>query len=126
MTDEVQLHECKHCSGTGTCATDNGKSCDKCIVEAKPKGIFRARLKNTTNCGIVCSVCDGLGEAQTKTNKLNSRARFTLSLAIIIPVILILVIVILHQESLAPQYLTFSGTLIASITGYYFGSREGQ
>lgn len=124
MTDQVNLNECKHCSGTGTCSTVDGKSCGKCIQEAKLKTLtsFFSNNNNIGDTGLVCGVCDGLGQAQTKTNKINSRARFSLALWITLPVLIIAVI--LKDSSNFPAYLTFAGTLIASITGFYFAHRD--
>ncbi len=128
MGNSTKLYECKHCAGTGTCATANGTSCGKCINEARLKSFmpFSKQNDEVGNIGLVCSVCDGLGIAQTKTDKINSRAQFRLALWITIPVLLIgLVMIVIHSQYFS-QYLTFSSTLIASITGFYFGNRNEE
>lgn len=55
MTD--QYINCGHCSGSGTCKSAGGKSCDECILE------FRKNKGANDNVNIVaCSKCKGVGK----------------------------------------------------------------
>jgi hypothetical protein len=120
------LYECKHCAGTGTCTSSNGNSCGKCIQDAKSHIPFSSKNKEIGSVGLVCSVCDGLGVAQTKTDKINSRAQFRLALWIVLPVLFVALIMVINGSRYFSQYLTFASTLIASITGFYFANRKDK
>lgn len=108
--------QCAHCHESGTCSSGNdGISCEVCTKQAKAK---------KPSVGLVCSVCNGLGSAEPKTFRLQNR------LVPVLAIFLAYVAFILILFSLGSQHfseiLAFCGTLIGSITGYYFGGKSGR
>ena len=102
-----------------------GNSCNACIYETKARGIFGKDILKSFDLDpieLVCSVCDGIGKAQIRTNKMNSRARFRLALWIIIP--LFLLIFLLKDSEHFNLFLTFASTLIGGITGFYYAQKD--
>lgn len=108
---------CAHCQGSGTCSTgENGQSCDFCIKEAKA---------NKNAIGVVCGVCGGVGIAELKTDRINKRTTSILAILIAYFALALVLLFGLIKSEFFSETLAFSGTLIGSITGYYF-SGKGQ
>jgi hypothetical protein len=113
----ADLIECAHCKGTGTCNNaTNGASCLVCIKANK----IKASPENIS--GLVCSVCNGTGVAETKTARMHNRIVPTLAL-LIVYVALVLVFLHASKENFG-EILAFAGTLIGSVTGFYFGGKK--
>ncbi len=119
MTDR---YPCAHCSTSGTCKTANdGKSCAACV---RKNGLQADNYGGSAcNDAIVCSVCRGIGSVEPVS--LGFQKHFTSSLALVFVGLAFTIIIIfgvmgdqfIHFETV----LAFAGTLIGSITGFYFG-----
>jgi hypothetical protein len=109
---------CAHCSGTGTCNNGQDKdSCHTCKKEQKIKLTERAP-------GLVCSVCGGVGIAEPKSYRIHNRIVPILAL-LIVYMALILIWINASKENFS-EILAFAGTLIGSVTGYYFGGKNNK
>lgn len=114
--NEHNLYPCAHCQGSGTCSTgNNGESCHVCINETKA-----AR----NSYGLVCSVCGGVGFAELKTDKINKRVTSILAMLIAYFALALVLILAVTNNKYFSEALAFSGTLIGSITGFYFSNKS--
>jgi hypothetical protein len=109
---------CAHCAGTGTCKNGpNGTSCVVCIRKNKLYKASGNKPKKEYE-GIVCSVCKGRGIILKKGTWL--KKNFPPILAVMI-VYFSLALIMIHPND---NLVAFAGTLIGSITGYYFGGKS--
>jgi hypothetical protein len=106
---------CAHCGATGTCR--NGSAGDSCAVCIK-----KNRIEGQPSTGLVCSVCQGYGAVEPKTGRLRN---------LIAPVFTLLIVYtalglawFFAGDEHFTEVLAFAATLIGSISGYYFGSRN--
>lgn len=114
MSEGGDFKNCAHCSASGCCSSGaNGNSCAACQKSQN--------LRNEAP-GLVCSVCKGIGVIEPKTVRINKRIVPVLALFIVY-VALGLVMVNTHSDHFS-EILAFAGTLIGSITGYYFGGKS--
>lgn len=115
--------KCAHCSASGTCSNgENGLSCHICADNHFPS--FKKNGNKENHKGLICSVCQGVGIAELKTDRMNKTIIPYLSQAIVF-VTLILVFFIAYKSSAHhAAILTFSGTLIGSVTGYYYAGKK--
>ncbi len=76
MDQNQNLHECAHCSGTGTCNLGkDGEACAACVKKQElKKGVYH---------GLACGTCGGLGKTDTLTYRLNNRATPLLAMSIV-------------------------------------------
>jgi len=119
---DQNIHSCAHCGGTGTCTHGkNGVACAACVEknDLKP-GLFS---RNQDFTGLACGTCGGLGKTDMVTYRLNNRATPLLAF-MIITFCFILIVMGLFVEKHFQEILTFSGTLIGSVVGYYFGGKS--
>ena len=113
----VNLHDCKHCDGCGTCR--NGKEGSTCLACVK-----RNDLKGRDYFGLLCGSCGGIGKAEALTERMNKR------IAPIIAVILIisLLVIIIYSSAMRSPYfselLAFSSAIIGSLVGFYFSHQK--
>lgn len=114
-----ELVPCKHCNETGTC-NPGAESCGLCIKRWKT----REGEVNPTR-GLVCSVCWGKGLVEASAAKWSNRFPFFLA-----SVLVIFGFSLLFGANWAHidghQALTFVGTLLGSVTGYYFGGERSR
>lgn len=118
-------YPCAHCGSSGTCRNAaDGKSCAVCV---EAHGLVEDDYGGSAcNDAIVCSVCKGMGT--TETVSLRFQKHFTASLALVFVGLAFVIIVIFgvqgseHFETV----LAFAGTLIGSVTGFYFGGVRGS
>ena len=114
---EIPLFGCAHCKGTGTCTTgDSGCSCNACARAANAKrGSF----------GLCCGVCDGVGIAELRSDRL--RRTIVPGLAILIVAMGFLVIVFAAATNNAhfSEILAVCSGLIGVVIGYYFAGKHG-
>jgi hypothetical protein len=74
----------------------------------------------------VCSVCGGVGTAEPKTLRfLNSFLPY-FAAGFVTLLLLSLLILAFRDGSYFHDFLTFAGTAIGSVTGYYFGGTKHQ
>lgn len=123
METNLDRLPCAHCSQTGTCTNGSeGQSCAVCVRHKSPFWrIFGAKVSNAS-IGIICSVCDGIGSVEPFSVRLHKR--IVPLLALFIVYIALFLILRLATEDDFDQILAFAGTLIGSITGYYFGGKR--
>ena len=109
---------CGHCAGHGICnSNQNGASCFACAKAAKvpdPQGV---------NHGLPCSICSGHGcgaPSEVKINRL-------IGAAVTILLCILIFAVVFYAFCFPDKFdsvLTFAGTILGSITGFYFGGRS--
>lgn len=110
---KANLYPCAHCDETGTCSTgQGGQSCLACI---KVNG-----LKGKVLHGIVCGTCNGLGQAEPRTERMNKRIKPLLAVAIIFLLLGGVFVAAIFSSPYFSQILAFSATLLGSIVAYYF------
>jgi len=115
----AQRLECAHCEKTGTCRSGtDGSSCAVCIKWAK--------LPAQAVTGVVCSVCGGVGAAEPKTLKFLNRFLPIFAAGFVAILLLSLLVLALSAKNEFHEFLTFAGTAIGSVTGYYFGGTKHQ
>jgi hypothetical protein len=119
MNDQIV---CAHCNGSGTCKSSS--SINSCAVCIKRHRLPVQEGTQASYAGIVCSVCHGLGVSETLSVRLNRR--ITPLLALMIVYLVLLMIWIRSDSSNSHELLAFGGTLIGSVTGYYFGGRNAR
>lgn len=121
----IDRYPCAHCDSSGTChCAADGKSCAVCVK----KNRLRADSYGGSdrNDSIVCSVCKGIGSVEPAS--LGFRKHFTASLALIFVGLAFTVIIIfgLRDSAHFETVLAFAGTLIGSVTGFYFGGARSS
>ena len=110
------LYPCKHCNETGTCTSGiNGASC---IVCNKNHDLKVNKIYN----GLACGTCGGLGISEPYTEKLNKRIKPLLALLIVSILLICTMALALIDSKHFTTFIAFSGTLIGSITTFYFSS----
>jgi hypothetical protein len=117
----VDASQCQHCGTLGTCTTgNNGHSCARCkAVWVKEFGIDPGKEYK----GLVCSVCRGRGIAES--HRVKWEYRFPAVLALIFVFLTFMLLYFRQRIGIDPGLaLTFAGTLIGSITGFYFGGAK--
>jgi hypothetical protein len=107
---------CKHCNGTGTCSTGlNGVACAVC---AKRGSKFRDYSE--VAMGLPCLICEGRGSIEPFSLKLHNRFLPFFAMGFV-TLLLFLVGYAVFADKSFDKVIGFAGTLIGSITGYYFG-----
>jgi hypothetical protein len=111
--------ECAHCVQTGTCRSGtDGSSCAVCIK--------RAKVPAQAVTGLVCSVCGGVGFAEPKTLMLLNRFVPFFAAGFVAVLLIWLLALAFRGDNTFHDFLTFAGTAIGSVTGYYFGGTKHQ
>lgn len=116
---KANLYPCAHCSETGTCSSGvNGSSCLACVTTND--------LKGKELYGLACGVCNGLGLAEPRTERMNKRIKPILAMALIFSLLGGIFVSAMLESPYFSQILAFSGTLLGSIVGYYFSIQRGR
>lgn len=113
----VNLHDCKHCEGCGTCR--NGKEGSTCAACVK-----RNELRGKDHFGLLCGSCGGIGKAEPLTERMNKRIAPILAAILIVS---LLVILTFSSAMLSPHFselLAFSSAIIGSLVGFYFSHQK--
>ncbi len=113
----VNLHECKHCDGLGTCK--DGCSCLAC---ARKNELPFYRLNN--QFGLLCASCGGIGQAEPLTERMNKRMGPMLAFVLVVGLLLIISLAAISKSPFFSELLAFSSAIIGSVSGYYFSSKE--
>ncbi|MCA0899133.1 hypothetical protein [Microbulbifer agarilyticus] len=111
---KANLHPCRHCNETGTCS--NGKERASCNACAKGHELS----KRQRYFGLPCAACNGIGQAEPKTERINKRVKPVLAMGIVFLLLIFMFALALTGNSHFPEFLAFSGTLIGSIIAFYF------
>jgi hypothetical protein len=119
----ANLHECKHCSGTGTCK--NGRDGTSCIACAKKNELgFLERWKNRE--GLICGTCGGIGQAEPLTERMNKRMAPILGLYLPVCLVAMITSASFLPNSHFAELLAFSSPIIGTIIGSYFSSQNNK
>lgn len=115
----VTLHDCKHCGGTGTCTSGkDGHTCAAC-VKKNELSFWQRFFKHK---GLLCGSCGGIGQAEAMSERYNNRIGPFLALMLVfVPLMMVGYSAFTHNPYF-PQILTFSGTVIGTVAGFYFSS----
>ena len=124
MTDIiVNLHECKHCGGSGTCK--NGADGSSCLVCAKRNELHFWEYFNRKNLnGLLCGSCGGIGKAEPLTERMHKRMPVVLAFILVCGPLLIISLAAYFESPYFSELLTFSSVVIGSVSGYYFSNKE--
>lgn len=110
----ANLYPCKHCSETGTCTSgENGTSCLACVKYHELKG-------KPPYVGLACGTCNGLGQSEPATERLNKRIKPLLAMAIVFLVLVFTFMLAMAKNQYFTEFLAFAGTLMGSVTAFYF------
>lgn len=119
----LEFVTCKHCVETGTCTNGHdGGSCTRCI--AYWKQYVQDYTPKEDDKGLVCSVCWGKGVTEPTSSKWQNRFTPILAMVFVLLAFLLVFIFGLFKIPDFDKVLVFAGTLIGSITGYYFGGEK--
>ena len=112
---------CKHCDESGTCRT-----LTSLVVVSVHAGGGRISFgpEDPTN-GLICSVCWGKGLVEASAAKWSNRFPFISSSGLVLLGFACFFLISWTKID-EHQALTFSGTLLGSITGFYFGGERGR
>jgi hypothetical protein len=119
----MDFANCQHCKTTGTCCNGaNGTACERCVAEWAQR--YRGHFESgKAYSGLVCSVCWGKGIAEPSQRKWDYRFP-----AILAAMFVVLAFSLLYLGNViglpADKSLPFVGTLVGSITGFYFGGSK--
>ena len=112
----VNLYPCKHCNETGTCVSgNNNSSCSACIK-------YHELKRNKSYNGLPCGTCGGLGMSEPFTERLNKRTKPLLAMGIVFVLLICTAVLAFLNSQHFAAFLAFSGTLIGSITTFYFSN----
>jgi len=110
---------CSHCSGLGTCRTGNGTV--SCFVCAKTAGVADP---DQAHHGLPCSICHGHGCSAPREVKTNRLMGAYVTIICSASVFIIIALSGFFFKDQFDKVLTFGGTVIGSITGFYFGGQS--
>ncbi len=121
---KANLYPCAHCGESGTCTNGkDGASCASCVKRNEISFLFRLKTHN----GLSCGACGGIGLAEPLTERLNKRMRPVLAIVTVVILFALIFFSLLTNNQYFTTILAFAGTLIGTITGYYFSlNRTGN
>ena len=113
---KVNLYECFHCKGEGTCSSgENGNSCASCIK--------RSELKGSTFYGLLCGSCGGIGKAEPLTERMNKRLAPMLAIILVVSLLALIFWAAFANSTHFSELLAFSSAIIGSVAGFYFSGK---
>jgi hypothetical protein len=116
----VNLHDCKHCEGLGTCK--NGKDGYSCLACAKKNEL--PFYKSNHQIGLLCGSCGGIGKAEPLTERMHNRIAPLLAIYLVISLLAIVLWAAVTESQFFSELLVFSSAIIGSVAGYYFSSKD--
>lgn len=122
MDVTVNLHDCQHCSGTGTCTT--GKDASSCYACAKRNELPFWRRK--IEYGLMCGSCGGIGKAEPMTERINKRVAPLLAIYLSITLVVMIFIAAITKNPFFSELLAFCSAIIGTVAGFYFSSRTNR
>ncbi len=119
MEVTANLHECKHCTGTGTCTSaQDGASCYACAVRNEIP-IWRRKKQY----GLMCGSCGGIGKAEPMTERINKRIAPLLAIYLSIALVVFVILAAFSENKFFSEILAFSSAIIGAVVGFYFSNR---
>jgi len=76
--------------------------------------------KSKAYFGLSCAACNGIGQAEPKTERINKRVTPVLAMGIVLLLLIFIFALAMAGNPHFPEFLAFSETLIGSITAFYF------
>jgi hypothetical protein len=124
--------DCAHCETTGTCGGDrNAQACGACIAFWQRQfsflklNIWKPEFSDEAQKGMRCSCCWGRGVTESSSSKYDYRVPALLAGALALLSFGLLAWVHKDTDEFG-KAVVFVGTLLGSITGYYFGGEKGK
>lgn len=118
MDVRSNLYECAHCERTGTCSqATNGASCALCVKVNE--------LKGSGHVGLPCGICNGLGRAEPRTERINKRMQPIMALMTVYLLLFGVFVSALVQSKYFNEMLAFAAPLIGVVLAFYFTARNG-
>lgn len=113
----VNLYDCRHCEGQGTCRTGKeGSTCVACIK--------RNDLKGKDLFGLLCGSCGGIGKAEPLTERMNKRIGPLLAAILVVSLLAIILFSAATKSPYFSELLAFSSAIIGSLVGFYFSHQK--
>ena len=109
----VNLFDCPHCGGKGTCLVAEGGSCGTCLKDAKVK--VEAKI-------VKCGICKGIGKVESKTDGLLSGMPFIIVMIVLFVFYLYAGINVTRPEKFE-QIFPLVGSLTTMIVTFYFARK---
>lgn len=110
---------CAHCGNTGTCSTGaNGAACAFCANRGS-----KFRDDSIAAMGLPCLICEGRGSVEPFSLKLHNRFLPFFAMIFVMFLLLFVAGVCFFADEMFDKVIGFAGTLIGSITAYYFGGK---
>lgn len=110
------LYPCAHCAGLGSCKNGHEEaSCAVCVQNND--------LKGASFFGVPCSICNGIGQAEPKTERINKRMPALLGFSVVFLLIALVFSAAITNSKYFSEVLAFSGSLIGMVLGFYFSVR---
>lgn len=113
----VNLYECRHCEGQGTCR--NGKEGNTCAACIK-----RNDLTGKDHYGLLCGSCGGIGKAEPMTERMNKRIAPALAIVLVVSLLIMIGFSSATRSSYFSELLAFSSAIIGSLVGFYFSHQK--
>ncbi len=119
----VNLHECRHCAGLGTCK--NGANESSCLACAKKNELHFWEYDNQDKRkGLMCGSCGGIGKAEPLTERMHNRIPVILAFTLVFGSMLIIFFAAYRDSKFFSELLTFASVIVGSVSGYYFSNKE--
>ena len=115
---------CAHCKGSGTCANGTGEaSCQICVAAWRLRNKL---LKEGADAkGLRCTCCWGKGRVEPPgATKWDYKTPAYLAGGLALFSFILLFVTFRANGEAFAKSLVFVGTLLGSITGYYFGGQK--
>lgn len=116
---KVNLHDCKHCAGSGTCK--NGKDGMSCLACARRNDLPFWKLSN--QYGLLCGSCGGIGQAESLTERINKRIAPLLAVYLAFGILVLVIFAATVKSDFFSEILAFSSAIIGTVMGFYFSNR---
>lgn len=113
LNTETKWLSCPHCSGKGTCKNEADGSCGTCLKASK---------KTKDAKVVVCSVCNGFGVMEPKTERLRQRTPF-LVVSMVLMAFYIFTTISLIKGTHTSEILSLIGSLTTMVVTFYFSGR---
>ena len=115
----LNLHDCKHCEGKGTCK--NGREESSCLACAKKNDL--PFWKQSNQYGLLCGSCGGIGKAEPLTERMNKRIAPMLAIFLVSGLLCLIFWAAISESPFFSELLAFSSAIIGSVVGYYFSGK---